>query len=29
LYAGVWVGLIYIWSKRSFHRFIVRKEGVH
>jgi fluoroquinolone transport system permease protein len=29
LYAGLWVGLIYLWSKRSFHRFIVRKEGVH
>jgi fluoroquinolone transport system permease protein len=29
LYLALWVGLVYIWSKRSFNRFIVRKEGVH
>jgi fluoroquinolone transport system permease protein len=28
LSAGIWVSLIYLWSKRSFYRFIVRKEGV-
>jgi fluoroquinolone transport system permease protein len=29
VYAGLWVGLVYLWSKRSFYQFIVRKEGVH
>jgi fluoroquinolone transport system permease protein len=28
LYAGLWVALVYLWSKRSFYQFIVRKEGV-
>lgn len=29
LYAGLSVGLAFSWSRRAFHRFIIRAEGVH
>lgn len=28
LYSGLWIGLVFLMSRRAFHRFIIRKEGV-
>ena len=28
LYSTFWIGLIFFWSQRTFHRFIIAKEGV-
>lgn len=27
-YAAVWIGIVYLWSHRAFHRFVITKEGV-
>ena len=27
LYSALWIGLTFVWSKRSFHRFIIAREG--
>mgnify|MGYP005872032017 FL=1 len=29
LYGGLWLGIAFVLSRRAYHRFVSRKEGVH